>query len=225
MRALNSYPNNFNIPGHAYFMGHETNNDNNSNITFDEEHEDEYKTSFKLIDDLNVGAIYIRKLKYAKFVTVEEVAFSNSTKVSQAINIPKEEAITIQTEGYVYIAYSALNNVYNSKNYKTAIEMLRNKMDFTSAYLYYTKRANLGRITTGSDKLDALLGGGIKLGETTEIIGTRGAGKTQLCHSLSVACQVCTKICILALKKNIFILSIYLRLILLKVVLKDVHYI
>lgn len=47
------------------------------------------------------------------------------------------------------------------------------------------------QLTTGSKELDKLLGGGIETGSITEIFGEFRTGKTQLCHTLAVTCQVC----------------------------------
>lgn len=51
-------------------------------------------------------------------------------------------------------------------------------------------RRNMFQITTGSAQLDRLLGGGIETGQITEIVGEFCSGKTQLCHTLCVACQL-----------------------------------
>ena len=42
----------------------------------------------------------------------------------------------------------------------------------------------------GSKELDKLLQGGIETGSITEIFGEFRTGKTQLCHTLAVTCQV-----------------------------------
>ncbi|KAB7494244.1 DNA repair protein RAD51-like protein A [Armadillidium nasatum] len=46
------------------------------------------------------------------------------------------------------------------------------------------------QLTTGSKELDKLLGGGIETGSITEIFGEFRTGKTQLCHTLAVTCQL-----------------------------------
>lgn len=46
------------------------------------------------------------------------------------------------------------------------------------------------RLLIGQE-LDKLLGGGIETGSITEIFGEFRTGKTQLCHTLAVNCQVC----------------------------------
>lgn len=57
---------------------------------------------------------------------------------------------------------------------------------------FYTfHRAEIIQLTTGSKELDRLLGGGIETGSITEIFGEFRTGKTQICHTLAVTCQVC----------------------------------
>lgn len=45
-------------------------------------------------------------------------------------------------------------------------------------------------MSTGSKGLDTLLGGGIEAGSITELFGEFRTGKTQLCHTLCVTCQM-----------------------------------
>lgn len=45
-------------------------------------------------------------------------------------------------------------------------------------------------IVTFCKSVDTVLGGGIKLGHITEIIGAPGTGKTQLCHQIAIDCLV-----------------------------------
>ncbi len=61
---------------------------------------------------------------------------------------------------------------------------------FVSAKKYLeTRKKEIKHITTGSSKLDELLGGGIETGSVTEIFGEFRTGKTQICHTLCVTCQ------------------------------------
>lgn len=72
-------------------------------------------------------------------------------------------------------------------------------MGFTTATEFHQKRAEIIQLTTGSKELDRLLGGGIETGSITEIFGEFRTGKTQICHTLAVTCQVSifvTHICI-----------------------------
>jgi DNA repair protein RAD51 len=63
-------------------------------------------------------------------------------------------------------------------------------MGFTTAAAYHLKRKEVIYISTGSQELDKLLGGGIETGTITEIFGEFRTGKSQLCHTLSVICQL-----------------------------------
>ncbi len=61
--------------------------------------------------------------------------------------------------------------------------------DFTSATEIYKRRQSIGKITTSTDALDKLLGGGVETQAVTEVYGEFGSGKTQFCHTLCVMVQ------------------------------------
>lgn len=63
-------------------------------------------------------------------------------------------------------------------------------MGFITATEFHVKRSEIIMLTTGSKELDKLLGGGIETGSITEIFGEFRTGKTQICHSLAVTCQL-----------------------------------
>lgn len=63
-------------------------------------------------------------------------------------------------------------------------------MGFTTATEFHQRRAEIVYISTGSQELDKLLGGGLETGSITEIFGEFRTGKTQLCHTLAVTCQL-----------------------------------
>jgi DNA repair protein RAD51 len=63
-------------------------------------------------------------------------------------------------------------------------------MGFTTATEYHKQRQEVVFLTTGSKELDKLLQGGIETGSITEMFGEFRTGKTQLCHTLCVTCQV-----------------------------------
>jgi len=62
--------------------------------------------------------------------------------------------------------------------------------EFMQASEAYERRKRIMRCTTGSSSLDELLGGGIETQAITELYGEYGSGKTQLCHTLCVTCQL-----------------------------------
>ncbi|KAG8952014.1 recombinase rad51 [Tulasnella sp. 424] len=65
-------------------------------------------------------------------------------------------------------------------------------MGFKSASVIHAMRSELVHITTGSTQLDTLLGGGIETGSITELFGEFRTGKSQICHTLAVTCQLPT---------------------------------
>ncbi|MGC9310600.1 MAG: DNA repair and recombination protein RadA [Candidatus Aenigmatarchaeota archaeon] len=63
-------------------------------------------------------------------------------------------------------------------------------MDFETADAVYERRRQVRKITTGSEALDNLLGGGVETGAITEAHGAFGSSKTQLAFQLSVNVQL-----------------------------------
>lgn len=63
-------------------------------------------------------------------------------------------------------------------------------MGFCSANEYLEARENLIKFTSGSTQLDRLLQGGFETGGITEMFGEFRTGKTQMCHTLAVTCQL-----------------------------------
>ena len=63
-------------------------------------------------------------------------------------------------------------------------------MGFTTATTRLETIKDLIFVSTGSRDLDTLLNGGIETGSITEVFGEFRTGKTQLCHTLCVTCQL-----------------------------------
>lgn len=63
-------------------------------------------------------------------------------------------------------------------------------MDFKTAMDALEDRKSLLTLSTGSTELDKLLEGGIETGSITEVFGEFRTGKTQLCHTVCVTCQM-----------------------------------
>lgn len=63
-------------------------------------------------------------------------------------------------------------------------------MEFQTAADALEDRKALVSLTTGSVELDKLLEGGIETGSITEVFGEFRTGKTQLCHTLCITCQL-----------------------------------
>lgn len=134
-----------------------------------EEDYDEY-TPAKLIKTLEKNGITagdIKKLQEAGYYTVESVAYA-----------PKKDLITIK----------GISEAKADKLLQEASKIIM--MGFKSATEIHQMRANIVYVTTGSKELDKLLGGGIETGSITEIFGEFRTGKSQLCHTLAVNCQL-----------------------------------
>ncbi|CAG9764989.1 unnamed protein product [Ceutorhynchus assimilis] len=114
-----------------------------------------------------INAGDIKKLVEAGYHTVESVAYA-----------PKKYLITIK----------GISEQKAEKMLAEACKLV--PMGFTTASAFHQKRADMIAITTGSKELDRLLGGGIETGSITEMFGEFRTGKTQICHTLAVTCQL-----------------------------------
>ncbi|KAB8339047.1 hypothetical protein FH972_021983 [Carpinus fangiana] len=97
-------------------------------------------------------------------------------------------------EAVAYAPRKALETIKGISEQKaTRIQIEANKlvpMGFTTATEMHQRRSELISITTGSKQLDTLLAGGIETGSITELFGEFRTGKSQLCHTLAVTCQL-----------------------------------
>ncbi len=125
------------------------------------------KRIIKSLEDLGLSPSLIKKLREAGYKTLEAVAVANVNDLASVVSIPTPTAQRIINK-----ARDALG-----LKFKTALELKRERM-------------GIGRITTGSKKLDELLGGGVETKTITEFFGEYGTGKAQICHQLSVNVQL-----------------------------------
>ncbi len=119
------------------------------------------------IEDLGLSASIINKLKEAGYRTLEAIAVANINELASVVGLPVPTAQRIISK-----ARDALG-----LRFMTALELKK-------------ERLNIGRITTGSRKLDELLGGGVETRTITEFFGEYGTGKTQICMQLAVNVQL-----------------------------------
>ncbi|KAJ1523534.1 hypothetical protein ONE63_001383 [Megalurothrips usitatus] len=114
-----------------------------------------------------IGAADLKKLQEAGYNTIEAIAFA-----------PKKDLI-------------AIKGISEQKADKLIAESSKLvPMGFTTATEFHQKRSEIIQLTTGSAELDRLLGGGIETGSITELFGEFRTGKTQLCLTLAVTCQL-----------------------------------
>jgi len=114
-----------------------------------------------------VGEATLKKLIKAGFSSLESIAYTP----------PK----IIQNE-------SGLGDKTTAKLVKASMAQL--KIGFKSAEDVWEYRKNITRITTGSQELDDLFGGGIETGCVVEFFGEFRTGKTQIAHQLCVNVQL-----------------------------------
>ncbi|XP_061667455.1 DNA repair protein RAD51 homolog 1 isoform X2 [Syngnathoides biaculeatus] len=119
------------------------------------------------LEQCGISASDIKKLEDAGFHTIEAVAY-----------VPKKELLNIK-------------GISEAKADKIIVESAKLvPMGFTTATEFHQRRAEIIQISTGSKELDKLLNGGIETGSITEMFGEFRTGKTQLCHTLAVTCQL-----------------------------------
>lgn len=119
------------------------------------------------LEELGVSASDTKKLREAGLMTVEAVAYSTKKRLLSVKGISETKAEKLIAEAAKLIP-----------------------MGFCTASEYENARASQIKLSTGSKELDLLLQGGVETGSITELFGEFRTGKTQLCHTLCVTCQM-----------------------------------
>ena len=132
-----------------------------------EEPDSASKSSYSLKDLPGVGEATLKKLEEAGILSIRTLAMYPLKKLTDDVGLGDKTA---------------------EKLVKTAQDV--EKMGFKSADKIWEKRKTLNRLTTGSQNLDDLIGGGIEPGALTELYGEYRTGKTQLVHQLCVNVQL-----------------------------------
>ncbi|GMP87253.1 hypothetical protein CsSME_00039696 [Camellia sinensis var. sinensis] len=122
-----------------------------------------------------IASLDIKKFKDVGLCTVEFVAYSPRKELLQIKGISEAKVDKIIEAGMF-----SLFVVVSSKLIP---------LGFTSASQLHAQRLEIIQITSGSRELDKVLEG-IETGSITEISSEFRSGKTQLCHTLCVTCQL-----------------------------------
>jgi DNA repair protein RadA len=123
------------------------------------------------IQDLDgVGPVTANKLKEAGFDSIEAVAVAPIRELVDKAGLESSVATKI--------VRAARQTIH--------IELLTAKQ-------LYDKRQSMLRLSTGSENLNKLLGGGLETQALTEFIGEFGTGKTQLCMTFCITTQLPTE--------------------------------
>lgn len=117
----------------------------------------------KLKDIKGIGSATSQKLFESGFVSEDIIALTPPSQLEEEAGIGEKTARNI-------------------------VERFRDKLgvDYTTARELLEERKKIQRITTGSEELDDLLGGGFETSAITEVYGEFRTGKTQLAHNLAV---------------------------------------
>jgi len=119
------------------------------------------------LEGAGITSADVKKLMESGFYTVESIAYSTRKTLAAVKGISEAKA---------------------DKLVEAASKLI--PMGFTTATEMHKNRQEIIQITTGSKEFDKLLDGGIETGSITEVFGEFRTGKTQLCHTLCVTCQL-----------------------------------
>eukprot|EP00941_MAST-03F_sp_MAST-3F-sp1_P004084 g4084.t1 len=134
---------------------------------YDEEMVEAGPCPIEELQQCGINATDINKLKAAGIHTVESLAYSTTKSLLNIKGISEAKA---------------------AKMFEAASKLV--PMGFTTATEYAVERQSLVKLTSGCKELDEILQGGIETGSITEIFGEFRTGKSQLCHTLCVTCQL-----------------------------------
>ncbi|WP_440952846.1 DNA repair and recombination protein RadA [Methanococcoides sp. FTZ1] len=122
-----------------------------------------------LLEDLDhVGPATAQKLKDAGFNTVEAIAVASPAELANSAEIGESTAAKI-------------------------INAARQAADiggFETGDIVLERRKLVGKLSTGCQEFDEMMGGGIETQSITEMYGEFGCGKTQVAHQLAVNVQL-----------------------------------
>jgi len=119
----------------------------------------------KSIEDIpGVGPAIAEKLRDAGYDTLMAIAVTSPMEVAEVAEIGEATAAKI---------INAARKMVDVGSFETGDVVLE-------------RRKEVMKLTTGSKRLDALLGGGVETMAIIELFGEFGSGKTQLTHQLAV---------------------------------------
>ena len=121
------------------------------------------------LDDLaGVGPAAAEKCREGRFLSIEAIATESPAKISAATGIGIGSCTKIVAEA---------RKIAEIGEFITGDELEK-------------RRGEVEKLTTGSNGLNELLGGGIETQSITEFYGEFGSGKTQIIHQLLVTVQL-----------------------------------
>jgi len=113
-----------------------------------------------------IGTLSAEKLIKAGYKTLESIAVASPAELMEA---------------------AELGELTAAKAINAARETL--EMGYETADKIAERREHIGKLSTGSKEIDALIGGGVETQSITEVYGQWGSGKTQWAFQLAVMAQ------------------------------------
>ncbi|MHA1321876.1 MAG: DNA repair and recombination protein RadA [Candidatus Helarchaeota archaeon] len=141
--------------------------ENDNNKTSKEEISEINSLSNKLEKLPGVGPTIAEKLGEGGFSSYESISVASPKEIAATTGIGEATAQKI-----ILAARNQLN------------------IGFMTAEKLFNERKKILRLTTGSEKLDGLLGGGIETRSIAEVFGEFRTGKTQIAHQLCITVQL-----------------------------------
>ena len=126
-----------------------------------------YASNETLEDLPGIGPTIAEKLREAGYNTFESISVASPKEISASTGIGEATAQKV-----ILAARGKLN------------------IGFKTAEKLFDERKSINRLTTGSEKLDGMLGGGIETRSIAEFYGEFRTGKTQIAHQLCVTVQL-----------------------------------
>src|SRR5665648_1033003 len=129
---------------------------------------DKTKEAISIEDLPGVGPATAEKLREAGFNTIEAIAVASPAELANTAEVGEASAAKM------IIAARKLADIGGFENGSIVLE----------------RRKHVGKLKSGCENLDELMGGGFETQCITEIYGAFGSGKTQLAHQLAVNVQL-----------------------------------
>jgi DNA repair protein RadA len=122
-----------------------------------------------LLEDLSgVGPATAEKLKEAGFASVEALAVASPAQLAACADVGESTASKI---------IASAREAADIGGFETGDQVME-------------RRRLVGKVTTGSETFDALMGGGFETQAIVELYGEFGSGKTQVAHQMAVKVQL-----------------------------------
>ena len=125
-----------------------------------------------LLEDLSgVGPATAEKLREAGFASVEALAVASPAQLAACADVGESTAAKI---------IASARAAADIGGFETGDQVME-------------RRKLVGKVTTGSETFDALMGGGFETQSIVELYGEFGSGKTQVAHQMAVKVQLPTE--------------------------------